>query len=838
MIGRSNGKPSEKAPTWFTQLLTLPLTKSALDNFMLQLMKSSQYKDEVFIRLQIDNLSEENFNPSDTLMYRIKYLSKIHVSPLTLLMFSKALIYYALPLINAQLKQLNKIQISYKQLSDALAEQNVNNSYKQFIQILEDKYENDIKQNKIDYHYLIETQTFADALSRHLDLIKAHQKDLFASLYLTLKFGEYLKNKFNTVPENNIKDELKIFSGNFKNYEMQDVSAIAVAVQASSQLQYGEHEPELVTLQAIQLGAEGFTILLKREKSAAILEPFSNQLLLEAKHFIVTDLIPNSAQSKEISHIAMEIENYSSNFLGTLEDKKETANQLAKKLVKYADSYFLNPKKNADSFKIFNNLCRTLIGQMYKIKVETNSNALDHLRKIIGKIELCLIHQVWINPLMKIQLNKQEIDRFVLGLLQQSDANRREEVETQSEAFMRFYIDDLRANECLFKPTDQLLYRLKFITLIHPSILTFALLNEVVNSRALHLINNTRADMLKQNDLKKERYLPEQKKYVTYCDLIHETFEKQITLNEEDAKQAAKVAQLKIELYLRVDALTKIENIYDCMNQFLYFGEFLQIKFPDTSAEKILAELKIYALVFRSLRGIKPPDIDYFRIASQAKSNFYFCMDLAGQAMTDLQNGIDGFMTLYELDIDFTLPISKPKLASAMYFIGYDLIPNAMQRQRFFQITHEMADFGDKLYQPSLNDATDNTTSSGAIILRLAKSLRLLVRQYYDDPNKDVPRITKLKKGFDTLMSDAVSSVSTQTPVQKEKWEDLVADAEKVMIAITSMGKAMMKKTIDSPYNSKVGTLFANARVTKTDAAYVVRTAEANNANHTSISRT
>lgn len=788
MHDRQNSEDYSKM--WVTLLLNIALTKSSLHQFMLKLLeinrtlrnKTTETLEGSFLRLFITPMENKEgiFNPTDELLYRLKYLTLINPSLFSQLLYSKIIHFRALYMINKNRTH----KLSCDDISLSSGNQELKRKYQLYSSTIDQTFQNEVRLNKDHTIHLEESKSLLNELKLQVHNLKANENNLHTSLYLMLKFGEFLRTKFRDASFEKVKRDLNAYSFGFLNDELSDMTSIYLMQQACQTLPNGEHENNL------RLGCQGFLDLLNAPVRR--FSDINNHLLSDLRKFIITDLIPNAASRKVLEDAINDvIEHFNSQPLKP-QFKMPNLDRLFKKSL---NKYFTTSVKNAETKNQLKESCENILE--YTANIIDLASLYQH-RIVSGKLKLALLMIFWINPLLDMQLNKLSIDQFVSMLIEQSESYKNNKKIENS--FFKLFVDDLDLYGELFNPSDALLYRVKYLIMIQHSDYTESLYLAIMRCRALYMINETCDVKLSYNTIfsNPDTYL--QKRYTQCLNLICQTVDKELRLNREDYAYLDKVRELTAIFNKHIDDLFKNNNLHDTFYNFINFFEMLIEKFNGKDISEIKNELVIYKYNFK-YNG--KPSLIPFALAKKTNMEAFYNEHKSDADLDNFYNGMDAFITLLDLDENeinsLAAKTTQNSLASlAKTFIVHDIIPNSNPRKMLFTCISSIKVFVGEQKEIINSD----------ILMRI-KKLNDITKRYFLQPVKNISVIQRFKNDLDEIISE-MKKVTFGSAVVDLQWMKLINKMIHSIIKTIDVGTNVIN-TFSIYRNGSSSTLFVNS---------------------------
>ena len=765
----ARAKPSTNEHAWINKLYNIKLDKPSIDEFISSLIiksntsrKDNESNEEAFIRLYIKILANKNntYNPPDKLLYRLKFMTLCHPSLYTQMLFNHIV-----------------------QYRTAFATNNNPDKYAKYTAMIEETYEKEIKLNKDDFEYLQNVNAFLEELKTQLDSLKANENNIPCCMYLILKFGEYLTKKFSEAPFETIKHELTSYLSDLNSHPLPDLLSSQLASIISTEMLKQASAQQKIVLRDLQLGAQAFSFIVLCCKGKLPTVGSYKDFIPNTQIFIEKDLIPNTSPRKEFDALITEVKSYHLENSSIDGEPVNLGADFAKSLRRIVNTYFASYIKNDDTIAELKADCKKLLSRFNQIG-EIN---FSQWQIIIGKLDQAIQSVVWITPLLNIELNKQSLDLFMTRLLELSEAVRTGS-ETSYEAFTDLF---LIKNSSLFNPSDELLYRLKYLSKMHPTPFSQVLYSDAVHCRVMLKLNNNPVEAISYADLQLTRYKHLQEDYTKHSAAIDTIMDNLLRSNQKNSQHLKKATQLTEELNLGWHFFEKNNSIFDCLYVFLKFGEFLAQVFRGKSFEEIQTELRVYAFDFKDL---KLPNSTSFDVAKVAYFKlFYGNNTLNKEVLTDFHNGLYGWITLFHLVEAQPDKVNDKHLNPAINFLAKDIIPNAIPRRQFSAALRQIKAHGKQLL--------NNNVANGSTIISVVENLKTLANNYFFSPIKLENTIIDLKQKF----NEQIETIATEDC--SDELKDLIKKLTLAIVSILDAGTNVMNQTfyLDNP---TVSTLF------------------------------
>jgi hypothetical protein len=402
-------------------------------------------------------------------------------------------------------------------------------------------------------------------------------------------------------------------------------------------------------------------------------------------------------------------------------------------------------------------------------------------------VEIADLKTPWMQRLASIPLDKISVDKFLRKLITQSKQAFNEKTdENLHAAFIRTHLDTVFHLEN-FVPDNELLYRLQYISLMHPeSPEALTLVDGLIQMRALSVINKDRAPALSLKELEKYPELKDQ--HTDFYMKMDAALKERVGSNTKDSQYLKRLDSIDKELAKHMNALFDChgdiqKNIY----AFVKFGEFLQKKFQGYTPKEIAKEIKNFYIS----QNPQLPDLAAIAIVNKIYFDFskHHKSPESKVLMKNLKCGLDGFTSAFglrpkiaEVNASNVFEKSTAIIKAGMKFLKNNLLPQTSQRHKLEQAILNIQHYADEKRHHK-----DHTKAAAAN--DLASALTAAADNYFTLPAKSEDARREFKETCNAALQDAVKTMGRHRSPQ---WSRLVKATGLVILTIATGGVALI----------------------------------------------
>jgi hypothetical protein len=410
----------------------------------------------------------------------------------------------------------------------------------------------------------------------------------------------------------------------------------------------------------------------------------------------------------------------------------------------------------------------------------------------ITMIELTPIKHMpkqWMRDVMRLPLHKKAIDTFLESLAEVCKHHVTKEVNWP-EAFQNLFLPFLNNSISYFKPSDDLLYRLKFMTLVSANQMSRTLYIAMLKQRVLCGYNMSLPAPLRMvqiaadeqlNDMFNQRMLK-----------MDDEINAKIHNNPGIAKyiRNLEIFSGKLKEFLELFAMYQS----DCGVQvvLIRLGEFLHKVLPNISDEEIKRQLSIFTWNMRQHRITEGTGITLARRAMQdlnthqmanIELNVYVEQVSPIQtSVADMRMGIEGILCLVDyskLAQDTTNEVENT--GRFRDFILNDLLPNTERRKALERAISAVEKYAsDKL---QLNERVKSSAARD-----LVSGLRNEAMEYFSCPLKTPEKLAEFKEKCQAAIAEANAVIAVHT---SSDWQLVLQKLGAAILTIATGGIAL-----------------------------------------------
>jgi hypothetical protein len=410
--------------------------------------------------------------------------------------------------------------------------------------------------------------------------------------------------------------------------------------------------------------------------------------------------------------------------------------------------------------------------------------------------------KLWIDDLLHAKMDKYNLGQFMLNLIRHSERVGKERDLDPHEAFIDLFIPQADDERGIFHPSDELLYRLKFLDKLYEleSRQTKTLYSGVLRHRAISMMHqsvyaNSVAAKLNVELTVQSIHCNEELEiiYNAYSLRIDNEFNKLYAQNKNNPAYVCNISDTVKSIF--ADFVEYKNNIHVPIYCFVKLGEFLQQAFPEVPSKDLYKRLKVFS---SELDISVITDYSAFVLTERAYKKIFRTVEKAdSDDYKTLELGINAFVSILNITPQHESAMSDKELIKntniAARFIYFDLIPNTPFREKIESCIKEIEDYG------NLKSASYFNHPKSEVSLDLAKKLKKLSHDYFVDPIKEEER----RAAFCSACRDAVLEANAVLGQHTSPlWQRIVRKTLLVIASIMTAGLALAAKA----YYSKATT--------------------------------
>jgi hypothetical protein len=400
----------------------------------------------------------------------------------------------------------------------------------------------------------------------------------------------------------------------------------------------------------------------------------------------------------------------------------------------------------------------------------------------------------WMDDLLNAKLDKENLGQFMLNLIMETYRYSKLRGIDLHEAFIDLYIPKMDDEHRAFHPSDELLYRLKYLDTVYDQkpAYTRALYSATLRFRAISMMRKSvyaKSVAVKHNvELTVEAIDNTEALKDIYCAYVLRIDSEFIKLYERHKNNPAYVCNISDTIKIIYDDFVEYKNnIYVPIYSFVKLGEFLQQAFPDSALKDLYKRIKVFSA---ELDITLITDYSAFVLTERAYKKIFRTVEkVDSDDYQTLELGINAFVSILNIAPQHETTMAKEGVVKttgmAARFLYFDVIPNTPFRQKIEGCIKEIEEYGNQ------KSVSYFGHPKSEVALDLAKKLKKLSHDYFIYPNKEEER----RAAFCSDSRDAILEANAILAQHSSPlWQRIMRKTLLVIISIMTAGVALAMK--------------------------------------------